>query len=78
MILTLGWKNDWMMGVASGVIIGLVYAILNPNINSLIITSFTFSGLIAGILSRANKWVVAVLFVIGNMILSSLYGKDIR
>ena len=78
MIVTLGWKNDWMMGIASGVIIGLVYAILNPNINSLIITSFTFSGLIAGILSRANKWVVAVLFVIGNMILSSLYGKDIN
>ena len=78
MILTLGWKNDWMMGIASGVIIGLVYAILNPNVNSLIITSFTFTGLIAGVLSRYNKWVVAILFIIGNMILSGVYDKDIN
>lgn len=77
MIVTLGWKNDWMVGVSAGVIIGLVYAIATGS-NTLIITSFVFSGLIAGILSRYNKWVVVIAFVIGNIVLSYLYGKDVN
>lgn len=77
MIVTLGWKNDWMVGVSSGVIIGLVYAIATGS-NTLIITSFVFSGLIAGILSRYNKWVVVGAFIVGNVVLSYLYGKDVN
>ena len=77
MIVTLGWKNDWMVGVSSGVVIGLVYAIAT-NSNSLIITSFVFSGLIAGVLSRYNKWIVVGAFIIGNIALTYLYGKDVN
>lgn len=75
LIVILGWKNDWMIGVTAGVIIGLVYLIAT-DASSLIITSFVFSGLISGVLSKFNKWIVAILFVIGNVVLSSLYLKD--
>lgn len=77
MILTLGWKNDWIVGSSAGVIIGLVYAIAT-GANSLIITSFVFSGLISGVLSRYNKWVVVLAFIVGNIALSYLYGQDIN
>jgi len=77
MIVTLGWKNDWMVGVSAGVIIGLIYAIVTES-NTLIITSFVFSGLISGILSKYNKWVVVAAFIIGNIVLSYLYGKDVN
>lgn len=75
MIVVVGWKNDWSIGTLTGVIVGLVYSIITKQ-SSLIITSFVFSGLIAGVLSRFNKFVVILAFVVGNFALSALYLKD--
>lgn len=75
LIVVIGWKNDWSIGVATGVVVGLVYSIITKQ-NSLIVTSFAFSGLISGILSRFNKWVIILAFILGNLGLSMLYLKD--
>lgn len=74
-IVVIGWKNDWSVGTLTGVTIGLVYSIITKQ-NSLIVTSFAFSGLIAGLLSRFNKFVVVLAFILGNFGLSALYLKD--
>lgn len=76
LIIVLAWKNDWIVGTASGVIIGLIYSIITGE-TTLVITMCGFSGLIAGALSRFGKIPVVISFIIGNMALSYLYTKDI-
>ena len=73
-IMVIAWKNDWIVGTSTGVIVGLIYTI-STNQSSLIITMFAFSGFIAGILNRYNKYIVVLAFVIGNMGLSAIYAK---
>lgn len=75
LIVIIGWKNDWAIGATTGVVVGLVYSIITKQ-NSLIVTSFAFSGLISGILSRFNKWIIILAFILGNLGLSMLYLKD--
>lgn len=75
-IMIIAWKNDWLTGTTCGVIVGLIYTIIT-NQNSLIVTTFAFSGFIAGILNRYNKFVVTAAFIVGNLLLSFIYTKDI-
>ena len=75
-IVVIGWKNDWLLGTAAGVSIGLIYSIATGE-SSLIITAFAFSGLIAGVLSKYNKWIVVVAFIVGNFVLAYVYTRDI-
>ena len=75
-IMIISWKNDWMVGTATGVLVGLIYTIATGQ-SSLILTAFAFSGFIAGVLNRYNKYVVAIAFVVGNLVLSYVYTKDI-
>ncbi len=76
LIIVLAWKNDWVVGTASGVIIGLVYSVITGE-TTLTITMCGFTGLIAGTLSRFGKLPVVISFVIGNLALSYLYTRDI-
>ena len=75
-IMIIAWKNDWMVGCATGVLCGLIYGIATGQ-NSLVISAFAFSGFIAGVLNRYNKYIVAGAFVIGNLALSYVYTKDL-
>ena len=76
LLMIIAWKNDWLVGTATGVLVGLIYTIVTGQ-TSLIISAFAFSGFIAGILNRYNKYVVVGAFIIGNLILSYVYTKDI-
>lgn len=76
LIIVLAWKNDWVVGTAAGVIIGLVYSVITGE-TTLTITMCGFTGLIAGTLSRFGKLPVVISFVIGNLALSYLYTRDI-
>lgn len=76
MIMIISWKNDWMVGTATGVLVGLIYTIATHQ-TSLIITAFAFSGFIAGILNKYNKYIVVGAFIGGNLVLSSVYTKDL-
>ena len=75
-IMVLSWKNDWMVGTAIGVLVGLIYTIATGQ-TSLILTAFAFSGFIAGVLNKYNKYIVVGAFVVGNLILSYVYTKDL-
>ena len=75
-IMIISWKNDWVVGTATGVLVGLIYTIITEQ-SSLILTAFAFSGFIAGILNRYNKYIVAGAFVLGNLGLSYIYTRDI-
>ena len=75
-IMVIAWKNDWLIGTSTGVIVGLMYTIATSQ-SSLIITMYAFSGFIAGVLSRYNKFIVCIAFIVGNMILSYIYTTDI-
>lgn len=75
-IMIIAWKNDWMVGTATGVLVGLIYTIATGQ-TSLVLTAFAFSGFIAGVLNRYNKYVVVGAFVIGNLVLSYVYTRDL-
>jgi len=75
LIITIAWKNDWVVGTSCGVILGLVYSIITGE-STLIITTCGFTGLIAGILSRYGKIPVVLAFAAGNIALSYLYTSD--
>jgi len=75
-IMVISWKNDWLVGTATGVLSGLVYTIATGQ-TTLVISAFAFSGFIAGMLNKRSKYVVAIAFVIGNLVLSYVYTKDI-
>jgi len=75
-IMIISWKNDWMVGTATGVLVGLIYTIATGQ-TSLIITAFAFSGFIAGILNRYNKYIVVGAFIVGNLVLSYVYTRDL-
>ena len=75
-LMIISWKNDWLVGTATGVLVGLIYTIATGQ-TSLVISAFAFSGFIAGILNRYNKYIVVGAFVVGNLILSYVYTKDI-
>ncbi|MBR5227967.1 MAG: SpoIIE family protein phosphatase [Clostridia bacterium] len=77
LIVIIAWKNDWVIGTATGVVIGLIYSLITGE-STLVIVSCGFSGLIAGILSRFGKLPVIIAFAIGNVTLSYLYTKDIE
>lgn len=76
LIMIIAWKNDWLVGTATGVLIGLVYTIVTGQ-SSLILSAFAFSGFIAGVLNRYNKYVVVGAFVLGNWLLSYVYTRDV-
>ena len=75
-IMIIAWKNDWLVGTTTGVLVGLIYTIATSQ-SSLLITMYAFSGFIAGILNRYNRYIVVFSFVLGNMALSYIYTKDI-
>ncbi len=75
-IMIIAWKNDWMVGTATGVLVGLIYTIATGQ-SSLVLSAFAFSGFIAGVLNRYNKYVVVGAFVIGNLVLSYVYTTDL-
>ena len=75
-IMIIAWKNDWMVGTATGVLVGLIYTIATGQ-TSLVLSAFAFSGFIAGVLNRYNKYVVVGTFVAGNLVLSYVYTKDL-
>lgn len=73
--LVVAWRNDWLFGIASGTILGLVYAIITGETPLVIIVSGV-SGLLGGILRDKNKIVVAIVCFLCNCALIMLYGKD--
>jgi len=77
LIITIAWKNDWVVGTSGGVILGLVYSIITGE-STLIITTCGFTGLAAGILSRFGKIPVVLAFAAGNIALSYLYTNNIE
>lgn len=77
LIITIAWKNDWVVGTSCGVILGLVYSIITGE-STLIITTCGFTGLIAGILSKYGKVPVVLAFAAGNIALSYLYTSNIE
>lgn len=75
-IMIIAWKNDWLVGTATGVLVGLIYTIATGQ-TSLIISAFAFSGFIAGVLNRYNKYIVVGAFILGNLVLSYVYTRDL-
>jgi len=75
-IMIISWKNDWLVGTTTGVLVGLIYTIATGQ-SLLVLSAFAFSGFIAGILNRYNKYIVVAAFMVGNLALSYVYTKDL-
>lgn len=72
LIVLASWQNDWLVGASTGVIIGLIYGIITGD-STVTIIMFIFSGLLAGGLNRFNKIILAVCFIIGNILLLKIF-----
>ena len=71
-MLVIGWKNNYLVGIATGTIAGLLYIILT-NSSSLILVSFALTGFVAGLLNKSNKFILSLVFVLGNTFLVYIY-----
>lgn len=69
-VLVLGWKNGVLVGATTGVTIGTILGLTNPEGGSIAIASYALSGMIAGIFSKLGKVGVIVGFILGNGILA--------
>lgn len=76
LVIILSWKNDWAVGTASGVIIGLMYCVITGQ-STLVITTCGLAGLVSGVLSKFGKLPVVLVFAVGNIVLSYLYTSDL-
>lgn len=74
-IMVISWRNDWLFGVASGTILGMVYAIITGE-TTLIIFASGLSGFLAGLLRDKSKILVAVVCFACNLALMWLYGAN--
>lgn len=75
-IVIIGWQNDWLIGSSTGVIIGLIFAIITGDTTFTIVTFF-LSGLISGLLNRFNKYILALCFAVGNIVLLKVFSGSI-
>lgn len=75
LVLVVSWRNDWSFGVASGIILGIVYAIITGE-NTLIIFAAALSGFLAGILRSKSKILVALVCFLCNALLVWTYKSD--
>lgn len=75
LIMALSWRNDWVFGVASGAILGLVYTIITGE-NTLIILASGLSGFLSGMLRNKSKILVALVCFLCNIILAWTYSSD--
>ena len=71
LVLVVGYKNGAISGCVTGALIGIIFGIISEK-SELYITTFAFSGLIAGMLNRFGKLGVIIGFISGNMVLSYL------
>lgn len=76
LVLVLGWKNGILIGTTSGVTIGVVLGIIT-NSNPILVASYAFSGMLAGIFSKFGKIGVIVGFLLGNVILNYAYSGNV-
>lgn len=75
LVLVVSWRNDWSFGVASGIILGIVYAIITGE-NTLIIFEAVLSGFLAGMLRNRSKILVALVCFLFNTLLVWTYRTD--
>ena len=68
-IMVMGWKNGMLVGATLGVTVGVTIGLIF-NAEPMLIATYAFSGLLAGILSRFGKIGVIIGFVLGNVILT--------
>lgn len=71
LVLVMGWKNGVLVGATSGITIGTVLSIIGSG-EPIMIATYAFSGMIAGLFSKLGKIGVIVGFIIGNIMLSYL------
>lgn len=71
LVLVLGWKNGVLIGATSGITIGTILSIISSG-EPIMIATYAFSGMIAGIFSKLGRVGVIVGFVVGNIMLSYL------
>ena len=68
-IMVMGWKNGMLVGATLGVTVGVTIGLIF-DAEPMLIATYAFSGLLAGILSRFGKIGVIIGFVLGNVILT--------
>lgn len=75
LVVIVGWQNDWLMGCSTGVIIGLVSAVITGQ-STLYIVSIIISGLVAGLMNKLNKVYLAIGILLSNLLLLLIFTGD--
>lgn len=70
MVLIFGLENGAFMGATSGLIVGLITSIITGNTNTVYILSLAFAGLMSGLLKKFGKYVVAIAFVLSELLIN--------
>lgn len=70
-----GWKSSNIMGAVSGLILGLIVSCVNDT-NIIFALIVAFSGFIAGSLKKLGKIAIVVGFVIGTVIISTMFDSS--
>ena len=77
LVLMYSWKNGPVLGFLTGVIVGLSLACVIPEISTVYLTSIILCGILGGILSKAGKVIVVIVFIIGNLYIYKYSNKVI-
>ena len=70
MVLIFGLENGAFMGATTGLIVGLITSIISGNTNTVYILSLAFAGLMSGIFKKFGKYVVALSFILSELLIN--------
>jgi len=76
LIILVSWQNDWRIGCTTAVAVSLIYLIITRD-TPIILTIYIFSGLVAGLFNRFNKWLLAIVFLLGNLGIISVFSTEL-
>ena len=75
LVLLVGYKNGWILGAATGTVVGLAIGIIQ-NSNPILIAAYALSGLLSGLIRKAGKIGIFITFVLGSILFKKIYGEN--
>lgn len=75
LVLLIGYKNGWLIGCATGTIVGLMAAIIQ-NTDVSVAIAYSVCGLLSGMIRKTGKIGIFITFILGVLLFRNIYEQD--
>ncbi len=75
LVLLIGYKNGWIIGCATGSVVGLLVGVVQQA-DLLVISAYAICGLLSGMLRKTGKIGIFITFILGTVLFRNIYEQD--